>query len=971
MAGAAGIRAGKAYYELGADSDPMMKVLKATEVKLRAWGNVVMGIGAGLSAFGGALSASLMEGIHHFVDAAAEIRSLSAVTGLGTQRVQELQFAAVQLGGSAEDMSTGLLRMSRALVEARDRGGPLAENLGRLAAATGDVGLNANNLSRMGLDRAFMRLGPAIMSVANPADADALAMQFFGKSVRDLIPLLRASPADWERFSAAAREAGVIMSDADLEAAKSLTRQWNVLKASLGALWNMIGAALAPSFERLLRILSEAIQWVTRFIDRNRGLIVLLDNIATACTVAGAGLIGLGASIRIIGANLAPLYKIASAIVGAVTQVIVGGAGLIYSGVSAAVSLGMSAVGATAGLVQSTVSAIFGAVSAAVMAGVSFTTSLATGAFGLLVTAVGFVPPAAAFAWSALTLLGGAVMAAAAAAAGGAGFFGILEALVAGLGITSGGSAASTGFFAGVLAALGGVASFVTAAWGVLSTAWVAGSAAAAAGAGATGILGAVVSALGLSGGGASGSMGVLATAIAAMTGSSALASAALAVLDFAVGMASAFITGGALAAYDFAVAAITAQLAAGGWIVALVGLGAAISLAVSAIVLLVGWTVVFAALAAAAFVAVLAVVAAAAVAIYVFWDEISAAAESAWNAIAEAASEAWEWIKEVAAAAWDWIVSVANMGLDAMAAVWNAIKNAATAAWDGIRSSFSAVVSYMGEQFRGLGGEMLAIWQTINNAITAGNWGDAMAVAWATIKLGFLQMVDEMRRLWDEFAGWIKEKIAVGWAGAVQLLSVGWAAMVRTMRELWIDTVAAMRRAALLLDPHAWLPGGVGDAWLFNQRARVDRAVAGERAGVAGDYDAAVAAAQAAYDRARAAAAAHPGAPGGGESDAVRRAREDLARARSEADRRYWAGEEYAAIERYMTGAAGPGTELGSGVSTTHGTFSAAALAGLNLQRTARDRTPEETRDAVIRAAASLAAIRLLLASGLPLPAG
>ncbi len=78
------------------------------------------------------------------------------------------------------------------------------------------------------------------------------------------------------------------MSEDDVQAANALNRAWNTMTAAIGALWQKIGAALAPSFTVLLELLTEGIVWLVHWVDENRSLVRILDIAGTASPLSVA-----------------------------------------------------------------------------------------------------------------------------------------------------------------------------------------------------------------------------------------------------------------------------------------------------------------------------------------------------------------------------------------------------------------------------------------------------------------------------------------------------------------------------------------------------------------------------------------------------------------------------------------------------------------------------------------------------------
>jgi hypothetical protein len=96
MADAKGIRAGAAYVELAVKDSRLVKGLDAAAKKLKAFGASVAGLGARLVALGGAALAPVAGMVFHFKDAGDALNKMAARTGVSTEALSELGFAAAR-----------------------------------------------------------------------------------------------------------------------------------------------------------------------------------------------------------------------------------------------------------------------------------------------------------------------------------------------------------------------------------------------------------------------------------------------------------------------------------------------------------------------------------------------------------------------------------------------------------------------------------------------------------------------------------------------------------------------------------------------------------------------------------------------------------------------------------------------------------------------------------------------------------
>ena len=123
MAGPGGIRAGAAFVEAYLDDSKLRRGLKGVRAQLAAFGAGVNALGTKFAGLGAGVITPLLAATHHFMSAGSALNDMSARTGVGTNALSELGFAAEQTGASLEDVETGVKRMQKAITAATE--GPL------------------------------------------------------------------------------------------------------------------------------------------------------------------------------------------------------------------------------------------------------------------------------------------------------------------------------------------------------------------------------------------------------------------------------------------------------------------------------------------------------------------------------------------------------------------------------------------------------------------------------------------------------------------------------------------------------------------------------------------------------------------------------------------------------------------------------------------------------------------------------
>lgn len=257
---------GGAYFE---------KLLSPAGAATAAIGAATVAIGASVKAIADATVAAAAYG--------GKLADLGAKTGIETEALQRLTQAGRLTGTSLESMAAGVSKMQRALVET-----PQAFNA---------VGLSAANLIQMQPDQAFARIASEIARIKNPAERAAAAIEIFGKSGAELLPVLTSNLA---LAGNEAERLGMVLSGETVAALDEFGDRADTLKATWEGLWIQIGAAIAtsPAVQQSIKDITEAVGALSVTIGqlRETGILDFVINRLVLMTRVAAGIGTLGLS---------------------------------------------------------------------------------------------------------------------------------------------------------------------------------------------------------------------------------------------------------------------------------------------------------------------------------------------------------------------------------------------------------------------------------------------------------------------------------------------------------------------------------------------------------------------------------------------------------------------------------------------------------------------------------------------------
>lgn len=179
---------------------------------------------------------------------ADEILTQSVVTGLSTEALQEYQYAAELVDVSLDTLTSSQAKMIRSMDAARRGSKEQAEAFDKLG-----IGVqNADGTLRDAQD-VFGDAIDALGDISNETERDAIAMTIFGRSARDLNPLIKAGSDGLRELTQEAHDVGYVMGEEALDALGAVDDQLQRMNRSGEALKNQIAVGMAPAVENLMK----------------------------------------------------------------------------------------------------------------------------------------------------------------------------------------------------------------------------------------------------------------------------------------------------------------------------------------------------------------------------------------------------------------------------------------------------------------------------------------------------------------------------------------------------------------------------------------------------------------------------------------------------------------------------------------------------------------------------------------------
>ena len=255
----------------------------------------------GLKEVGSALVNCTMDAANY----ADEISTMSSVTGLSTDTLQELGYASELLDVDVSTMTGSMTKMEKTMSSASDAHQKYHEKIVELdeqlkkgtitqeqyeaacqesfdATRTGydKLGVSIKNAdgSFRSAEDVFWDTIDALGAIEDPVERDLAAMELMGKSAKDLNPLIEAGSGAFRELAQEAHDTGYVMSGDTLEAFTDFDDQMQRFKNSGTAAKNALGTLLLPALSELSGTGTSALQKFTKAVQNSDGDISVIGD---------------------------------------------------------------------------------------------------------------------------------------------------------------------------------------------------------------------------------------------------------------------------------------------------------------------------------------------------------------------------------------------------------------------------------------------------------------------------------------------------------------------------------------------------------------------------------------------------------------------------------------------------------------------------------------------------------------------
>ena len=285
------ISIGDAMLTLGINTKDMETGLSSIGEKAKS---AFAGIAASAAGMGAGLVAAGIGAAMSTAKTAKAVEELSEKSGLSTDAVQELGYAAKVTGSSIDGLEIGVKRMNTTI----DKGeqshdkylakmagledklktlNPHAKNYAAqvekinsdmddlkdkesVANVIERLGVSFKDLQAMNVDQRFALLTSKLSDVKDAGEKSALAVALFGKSGTDMLPMLADGGAGLAKLKQEAHDTNNVLDKSALKQDSDFAKGIEQIQEMLGGVVKQIGSALIPVLQPLIPILMDLIK---------------------------------------------------------------------------------------------------------------------------------------------------------------------------------------------------------------------------------------------------------------------------------------------------------------------------------------------------------------------------------------------------------------------------------------------------------------------------------------------------------------------------------------------------------------------------------------------------------------------------------------------------------------------------------------------------------------------------------------
>lgn len=237
-----------------------------------------------LSAAAGGLLVSIGGAAYKAAETADELNTLSAQTGISTESLQKMAYAADLVDVSVDTIAGSMTKLKKNMASESDA---TVEAFASIGVATRDV-----NGELRDSETVFYEVLQGLSQIQNETERDVVSMQLFGKSADQLATIIDDGGESLKALGEEAAQLGIIMDQQTLDSLNAVNDQVDRLKAQATGQIAQAGAkameALAPVLDTIIEKISALLEWIGSLDEEQMQTILTVAAVVAAISpIAG------------------------------------------------------------------------------------------------------------------------------------------------------------------------------------------------------------------------------------------------------------------------------------------------------------------------------------------------------------------------------------------------------------------------------------------------------------------------------------------------------------------------------------------------------------------------------------------------------------------------------------------------------------------------------------------------------------
>lgn len=208
-------------------------------------------------------------------DYAGDMFDMARSTGMGVESFQKIAYAAKMSGIEAEKVTTSFIKFDKMIVDAAGGNKTYMQTFKDLGIQIKD---SAGNLRQP--NEIFEDVAEIFHNTKDGAAKTALAVELFGKSGAELIPMLNDGKSGLQAFYAEAERMGLVLSAEAIGKGDAFSDQLEQIGQQVKGVKLQLGTALIPALSAAAEKIAAVIDKITRWVQENPELAATIGNIA-------------------------------------------------------------------------------------------------------------------------------------------------------------------------------------------------------------------------------------------------------------------------------------------------------------------------------------------------------------------------------------------------------------------------------------------------------------------------------------------------------------------------------------------------------------------------------------------------------------------------------------------------------------------------------------------------------------------